>query len=159
MKRNIVFRQIDDEIENKLFEMYGEWLYEHDVIPKHDGSYNVAALCDGDIAGFAAMTPKKWTKPLDMYNDMFITGIEVMEKYRKQGIGRRLVEMLENHAKENGYRQIRAWSSEDKIAALNMWYSMNYAMCPAHETFLNEDGTLRKIVLGYKYAKMLNKGI
>ena len=152
----IIYKQIDDEIEKKLFEMYGEWLYKHGLIPKYDGSYNVAALCDGEIAGFATMTPNKWTKPLDMYSDMFITGIEVVEKYRKQGIGRRLIEMLENHAREKGYRQIRAWSSEGKVAALNMWYSMNYAMCPATETFFNEDGTFREIVNGYKYAKILN---
>ena len=156
MTQNIIYKQIDNEIEQKLFEIYGDWLYKHDCVPKAEGSYNLAALCDGEIAGFATMTPKKWTKPLDMYNDMFIRAIQVVEKYRKQGIGRRLVEMLEHHAREKGYRQIRAWSSEDKVAALHMWYSMNYAMCPATETFLNKDGTLRQIVHGYRYAKILN---
>ena len=49
----------------------------------------------------------------------------------RQGIGKRMIGILEEKARAYGYKQIRAWSSQDKVEALNMWYSLNYCMCPA----------------------------
>jgi GNAT superfamily N-acetyltransferase len=51
--------------------------------------------------------------------------------YRKQGIARGMITHTEKWAQENGYHQIRAWSSEDKIEAVPMWFALDYCMCPA----------------------------
>ena len=39
--------------------------------------------------------------------------------------------MAEEWAKAYGYRQIRAWSSDDKTEAIPMWYALGYGVCPA----------------------------
>jgi len=62
--------------------------------------------------------------------------------------------MLEDQARALGYRQIRAWSSVDKIAALHMWVALNYAMCPAVDAYTVKNSG--EIVNGYYYAKLLH---
>jgi ribosomal protein S18 acetylase RimI-like enzyme len=83
--------------------------------------------------------------------------IEVDESYRRQAIGKQIIKILEKKAREYGYKQIRAWSSEDKVEALNMWYSLNYCMCPA--AMLGQSikpGFENQKIIGYYYAKILN---
>ena len=94
---------------------------------------------------------------MDLYWDGFIEVIEVAEAYRRQGIGSNLVKFLEEYAASYGYYQIRAWSSEDKTEALNMWRKLNYCMCPAAMLGQNvKKGFENQQIVGYYYAKLLN---
>jgi len=153
---DITYVEIDERLEKKLYEKYGDWLYKYNCLPKYDGCYNVAAMSGDEVAGFATLGPQQWTPPLDMYNDMFIHCIDVDESFRRQGIARHLVGMMESWAKGHGYRQIRAWSSYNAVAALHMWYALDYAMCPAQELIYDAEGKLVQIINGYRYAKILN---
>jgi len=153
--QNIIYKQIDDEIERKILAWFGDAIIKYDMLPKRDGCYCVAAMCGEQIVGFSAVSPARWTPPLEQYGDAFINSIEVAEIFRRRGIGRRLITILENFARENGYRQIRAWSSYASPEALHMWYSMNYAMCPAVEP-IYENGQIKGLNPGYYYAKILN---
>ena len=153
----ISYMELNDEMEKKLYEKYDyDWIHKYNCLPKYEGCYNVVAVMGDEVIGCATMGPQKWTPPLDMYCDVFIGWIDVDERFRRQGIGRKLVGMLEKWAKENGYRQIRAWSNEKAIEALHMWYALDYAMCPASEVIYNSEVQVEMIVKGYRYAKILN---
>ena len=155
---NLIYKEIDATIEDAIITQYGSWVRDFDCLVRGDGCYLVAAL-DGDVvAGFAALHPEHWIAPLEQYSDGFIEVIEVAKSYQRKGIGSTLVKMLEEFAASDGYYQIRAWSSDDKVEALNMWRKLNYCMCPA--AMLGEsicEGYESKQIVGYYYAKLLNK--
>ena len=154
---NIKYVEIDDEIEKKTISHFGSWIKEYDCLQRGTGCFMIAAMDNDEVVGCAAIHPGQWIPPLEEYCDAFIELIEVDEKYQRQGIGRAMITLLEEKAKEFGYRQIRAWSSDDKVAALHMWYSLDYCMCPAamlgHSI---KPGFENKQIVGYYYAKMLN---
>lgn len=149
------YKKIDASIEQKIIAWFGDAITKYNMLPKRNGSYRIAAMCGEQVVGFAAIAPVKWTPPLEQYGDAFIHSIEVEESFRRRGIGRRLVTMLEDWARNNGYRQIRAWSSYKSPEALHMWYAMGYAMCPAVEP-IYDNGRLNGLNPGYYYAKILN---
>lgn len=153
--QTIIYKKIDDEIEEKIIAWFGDGIMKYDMLPKRDGCYRVAAMYNEQVVGFAAVSPAQWTPPLEQYGDAFINSIEVEESFRRQGIGRKLITMLEDWVRDGGYRQIRAWSSYESPEALYMWYAMGYAMCPATEP-IYENGQLKELNPGYYYAKILN---
>lgn len=154
---DIKYVEINDEVEKKIIEHFGSWVKEYQCIQRGEGCFSIAAFDGNKVVGCAAVHSEQWIPPLDRYFDAFIELIEVDENYRRQGIGRHMVEILEEKSREYGYKQIRAWSSVDKVEALNMWYSMNYCMCPA--AMLGQSiapGFENKQIVGYYYAKILN---
>jgi len=153
--QNIIYRQIDDAIEERIIAWFGDAIVKYDMLPKRDDCYRVAAMCAEQAVGFAAASPAQWPPPLAQYSDVFIHSIEVAEPFRRHGIGRKLITSLEDWARVNGYRQIRAWSSYESPEALHMWYTMGYAMCPATEP-IYENGQIKGLNPGYYYAKILN---
>ena len=152
---SFTYIQIDERIEAKIITKWGDWVKEE--FPKGEGCYAVAALMGDEVVGFATLGPRKFIPPLEEYRDAFIQSIEVDEQFQRRGIGSALVGMLESWAKAYGYRQIRAWSSQDKTSALHMWYALNYCMCPAVMLGVSvKTGDPSEKVVGYYYAKMLN---
>lgn len=153
----IIYREIDAGIEERIISQYGSWIRDYGCLKQGEGCYRIAALCGGTVAGFAALYPARWIPPLHQYQDAFIDVIEVDEPFRRQGIGSRLAAMMEAFAKAHGYRQIRAWSSDDKAEALHMWYKLGYCMCPAAMLGKSvKPGYENQQIVGYYYAKMLN---
>ncbi|MBQ2669037.1 MAG: GNAT family N-acetyltransferase [Clostridia bacterium] len=154
---NIIYKEIDQAIEEKIVKQYGSWVHDWNCLVKGEGCYLVAAT-DGDIiAGFAALHPAQWIAPLEQYSDAFIEVIEVSEDYRRKGIGSTLVKMMEDFAKTYGYYQIRSWSSVDKVEALHMWRKLKYAMCPAAMLGEPVKETDLTQIPGFYYAKLLNE--
>lgn len=155
----IVVQEMDSSIQEAVIEQHGDWVREEGCLVEGPGCCRIAAVDtdSGQVAGFAALRPARWIAPLEQETDGFIEVIEVGKAYRRQGIGRALVERLEKFAAEYGYYQIRAWSSCDKVEALHMWRRLQYCMCPA--VMLGQ--SVRKEfaqqpIVGYYYAKLLN---
>ena len=154
---NILYKEIDAAIEELIVEQYGNWVCDYNCFIRGEGCCLIAAMDGEKVAGFAALHPSRWIAPLDQYWDGFIEVIEVAEAYRRQGIGSNLVKFLEEYATSYGYYQIRAWSSEDKTEALNMWRKLNYCMCPAAMLGQSvKSGFENQQIVGYYYAKLLN---
>jgi RimJ/RimL family protein N-acetyltransferase len=151
----ISYVPINEAIEQKVIAWFGDGITKYDMLPNRDGCYRVAAMCGERVVGFTAAAPARWNPPLEQYGDAMIHSIEVDESFRRRGIGRRLITMLEDWARDSGYRQIRAWSSFESPEALHMWYAMGYAMCPAVEP-IYENGKVNGLNPGYYYAKTLN---
>ena len=155
----VTFQEIDSFIEETIVMQYGSWVRDYKCLVKGKGCYLIAAIDmdNGVVAGFASLHPAQWIVPLEQYDDGFIEVIEVAEAYRRQGIGKALVGLLEKYATTYGYYQIRAWSSSDKTEALHMWHRLNYCMCPAAmlgQSVRKED--VHQQIVGYYCAKMLN---
>jgi len=142
----IIYKQIDQSLKDKIVSVFGDWIVEHDCLLLGDDCYAVVALSGDDIAGFAGINKAELAAPLNGCFDAFINIVEVDDNFQRQGIGRHMISMIEDWAKSHGYKQIRAWSSEDKVAAIRMWYALNYGMCPAVDHGIK----------GYVYAKVLN---
>lgn len=153
---SIQYKEIDALIEEAIVAQYGSWVRDYNCLIRGEGCFLVAAMDNDIVAGFAAIHPQQWIAPLDYCSDGFIEVIEVAKEYRRQGIGRRLVKLLEEFAQSYGYYQIRAWSSDDKVEALHMWHKLKYCMCPA--AMLGESlckGYDNQQIVGYYYAKIL----
>lgn len=127
----IIFKEINREIEKQIIEIWGDWVVKYGCLHYGDGCYSLAALCDRKPVGFISAYPLQLPAPLQAYRDAYIDDIEVREDFRRQGIARKLLSMTEQWAKDYGYRQIRAWSSDDKTEAIPMWYALGYGVCPA----------------------------
>jgi len=156
---HVSYVPVDEAIERKIYAWSDDAstkIKKYDMLPNRDGCYRIAAMCGGQAVGFAAFAPARWTAPLGRYGDAFIHSIEVAEPFRRRGIGRQLITMLEERAREYGHRQIRAWSSCESPEALHMWYAMGYAMCPASEP-IYKHGKIKGLNPGYYYAKILNQ--
>lgn len=139
---------VTEEIRQKIGIEYGKMQADHLHMETEAASF--AAIKDEKIVGFISVYPKKMNEPLEFY-DAYIDIIEVHEGFRKLGIASLLVHACETWAKTQGYRQMRAWSSLDKKAAISMWVNLGYGLCPA-EMLVNQ-GQL--IVKGYYVVKML----
>ena len=123
----IDYKEINDEILAKLCEQF-EWAGE---ICFGGNTFSLAAL-DGDFpVGFIFVIAKNLAVPLENEMDAYIKSIVVDERYRRMGIARQLVLAAEKWASENGFSQIRTWSTDKRVETIPMWRSMGYCMCPA----------------------------
>ena len=146
----IEYKKIDENILKDIFVKYGEMAKNH--IYLNDDSISIAVLRDNVPVGFICAYIEQFTPPLYEDKDVCISIIEVDEQYRRQGIGSKLVDFAEKWAAKNGFSQIRAWSSEDKIEAIPMWRKLGYCMCPA-KIWVE---WCKEIVDGYHVAKKLS---
>lgn len=128
---DIVYKEIDKDIEEQIAAIWGRWVIEYGCLHYGEGCYSLAALVDGVPVGFISTFPLQLPRPLDMHCDAYIDDLEVGESYRRKGIASRLLAMTEEWARAHGYRQLRAWSSDDKAEAIPMWYALGYGVCPA----------------------------
>lgn len=127
----ITYKAIDVNEVPKIAEIFGDYIIRFNCFHFGEGCLSLAAY-DGDMpVGIISTYPLEYPRPLAHMKDAYIDVLEVDEKYRKQCIARGMISRTEKWAKENGYRQIRAWSSEDKKEAIPMWYALDYCMCPA----------------------------
>ena len=145
----IAYQEVNDGLLMKIAARYGEVAKNH--LHREEGSLSLAAL-DGDLpVGFLSVYTRSLPTPLDYEKDAYIDIIEVDRESRRRGIARELIRRGEEWAKGNKFPQIRAWSSEDKIEAIPMWYALGYCMCPA--TIWLE--RIKESVSGYYVAKRL----
>ena len=148
----IIYKEIDESLLEKMIAHYGN----EELIKSHinfgDGNYSLAALHEDKPVGFISICTQNFTAPLEDKKGADIAIIEVDKNYRRKGIARELVNRAEKWAKNMGLSQIRAWSSYNKPEAIQMWYALNYCMCPA--TIWVE--WCKEIVNGYHVAKLLN---
>lgn len=149
---DIIYKVIDDEIENKLISHFGDYIIKHKVLHKGEGCYSIVAMDGEKTVGFISTYTLKYPEPLSFHKDAYIDVIEVDKNYWRMGIASEMISLTEKWAKEYGYKQIRAWSSNDKKKAIPMWYALDYCMCPA-KIWVE---WCKEIVDGFYVAKKLN---
>lgn len=149
--QSIQYQEIDHALEEKIAQKFGAYVSEGNYIHRGDGCLSLAAVCNGEPVGFISTFKLRLPPPLNAYEGAYIDVLEVDAAFRRQGISSEMIHRTEQWAKAYGYRQIRAWSSEDKVEAIPMWYALDYCVCPtllAHPT--------HRTVPGVYVSKMLN---
>ena len=96
-----------------------------------EAGFSIAAMHGDQAVGLISVCWRELPPPLHGALEGYIDIIEVAAAYRRQGIGRRLVELAADEAHARGACQLRAWSSQDKVEAIPMWKALGFGLCPA----------------------------
>jgi len=126
----ITYVECDGVLKRRIGDAMGEVAERH--IRLTDGFAFVAMYGDTPI-GLVAVYERRLPPPLSATYEGFINILEVVEAFRRRGIGRRLVQLSIDRCRSRGLHQIGAWSSEDKSEAICLWVALGFALCPATE--------------------------
>ena len=136
---------------------FGEEIILFNILTFEENSCTLGAFKDKRLVGIIAAKPRQLIKPLDAYQDLFITYINVLKEHRNQGIATELIRTVENFAKQQGFFQITAWSNENTIEMNHLALKLKYSMCQA---FMYDENYLPKRpddhIKGYYYGKRLD---
>lgn len=111
--------------------------------------FSIVALVSEQPVGLIAVSYRRLPAPLVGIYEGYIDIIEVHPEYRRQGIATQLIAMVIERLRAQRLYQVRAWSSEDKRAAIHLWHALGFTLCPAM-TYPRGEG-----VQGYFVAKLL----
>ena len=154
---DIAYREIMPDEVALFAKKFGDYVIRFQCFHFGEGCYSLGAFSGDEPAGFISTYPEALIAPLSGEKDAYIDVIEVDAAFRRQGIAASLISKTERWAKNYGYRQIRAWSSDDKEEAIPMWRTLRYCLCPAimygEDSCPNPDGSLP---VGYYVVKLLN---
>ncbi len=128
MNSEIKYTFADSSVRDQIRSEWGDKAADHMNL---ETGFAIAASSGGEIVGLISSSFNILPNPLPDTGEVYIDIIEVIEKYRRQGVASRMIDLTISHAKEYGAYQVRAWSSEDKIEAIPMWNALGFAMCPA----------------------------
>jgi len=127
-KISIQFIDADEAIRLRVLKEWGEKAARHMHLTE---GFSIIALHEDTLVGLISTYWKKLPAPLDNEVDAYIDILEVHKDFRRQGIARQLIEISLERAEQKGMHQIRSWSSEDKVEAIQMWKALGFGLCPA----------------------------
>lgn len=153
----MIIRELTQQDFDKVVEVFGEKITEFQILKFEKNNCNLGVFVNEDLIGIITAEPRNLIKPLDAYTDFFITYIEVLKPYQKQGIATKLIQEVENFAKQKGFFQITSWSDEDTVEMNRLALKLKYTMCQAlmyDENYLPKN--INECVKGYYYGKRLD---
>ena len=95
-----------------------------------ENGFTIVAMHESKPVGLVAVSYGKLDPPLSSTIEAYIDDLEVLDGYRRRGIGRKLVELAEERATREGACQLRSWSTNDKGEAIRMWKALGFGLCP-----------------------------
>jgi ribosomal protein S18 acetylase RimI-like enzyme len=119
--------EADQAIKARVLNEWGEKAARHMHLTN---GFSIAALHGEMLAGLISTYWREFPTPLNGDFDAYIDILEVNRDFRRNGIATQLIEISMRRAKQMGMRQIRAWSSEDKIEAIHLWKALGFGLCP-----------------------------
>ena len=137
----------DSEIDNVKNFLYGQIKKEYGIGPNMEFHYDIESMnqyyidpacnsffivyCEDKIVATAGI--RAYDKDFDFFKGIYspndtasIWRLMVDEKYRRHGLARNLVEVMEDFAKDAGYDRIYLHTHRYLDAALPFWKSMGY---------------------------------
>jgi GNAT superfamily N-acetyltransferase len=142
----IIFVDADEPLKARIAHRWGEAMAQQMHLA--DG-FSLVALYAEQPVGLIAVSYRCLPAPLFGAYEGYIDLIEVHSDFRRQGIATRLVAMTGDRLRMQGIYQMRAWSSQEKTAAIQMWKTFGFGLCPA-TTYPQG-----QMVEGYFVAKVL----
>ncbi|MCE7988074.1 MAG: GNAT family N-acetyltransferase [Caldilinea sp. CFX5] len=142
----VIYVDADEPLKARIAHEWGELAVRH--MPLADG-FSLVALDAEQPIGLIGVSYRSLPAPLTGIYEGYIDIIEVHPEYRRQGIATQLLAMVIERLRVQRLYQIRAWSSEDKGAAIQLWKTLGFTLCPA-TTYPNGQP-----VQGYFVARLL----
>lgn len=142
----VIYVAADEAMKARIAHEWGDLAARHMHLA--DG-FSLVALAAEQPVGLVAVAYRGLPAPLTGTYEGYIDIIEVHPEYRRQGIATQLMAMVTDRLQAQRLYQVRAWSSEDKTAALHMWQTLGFTLCPA-TTYPRGQA-----VQGYFVAKLL----
>jgi GNAT superfamily N-acetyltransferase len=130
MMADVRYVECDPDLARRAGEAMGPVAERH--IRLADGFAWVALAALAPV-GLIAVYQRPLPPPLAGVDEGFINIIEVIPACRRQGIGSRLVALSRERCRAEGWYQLRAWSSDDKVEAIALWRALSFTLCPATE--------------------------
>lgn len=128
MISEIEYVEANQVLVQQIAKLWGQ--KEADHLHLTDG-FSLMALHRGRPVGFISVYWRELPRPLVGVQEGYIDIIDVAEGLRRQGIATQLIELAAERARNYGAYQLRAWSSDDKLQAIPMWYHLGFGLCPA----------------------------
>ncbi|MCK5614368.1 GNAT family N-acetyltransferase [Candidatus Pacearchaeota archaeon] len=86
----------------------------------------MVAECDGKIIGYINATTKTRPKIYEVKEVGFISDLYVLPEYRKQNIGKKLVEPILEWLKQKGVRHVHLYAVSKNEVALTVWKKFKF---------------------------------
>lgn len=119
----VIYIDADEPMKARIAHEWGEEAARH--MPLADG-FSLVALEAEQPIGLIGVSYRSLPAPLTETYEGYIDIIEVHGDYRRQGIATELLAMVIERLRTQRLYQIRAWSSEDKTTALQMWKTLGF---------------------------------
>ena len=124
------------DTEPKTVTEMNEWFLEHGL------KYPIiVAEKEGVVSGWASLS--QWS-PKKAYDTTAETSVYVNPAFHRQGIGRKLIEVITLEGQNKGFLNLFARISEENIVSIHLFESLSY----------NSIGTMMKA--GTKFGRLLN---
>ena len=150
---NITYRELNEDDYKNIEITFGDILNKYNVSNFKDKATNYGAFDNDRLVGIISIVILPLLEPLEG-EEAFINHIEVVEDYRRNGIGTNLLKLAEDWTKEKHLFQLRAWSGKNTVEAINMANKQKYVMSQSIIYDINAPlYTERKYVFGYNWAK------
>lgn len=121
---DVIFKTVDDEMKLHIQQ---EWPSNAgDFIHLDENSFSLAALVEGVPVGVISAHRRSLADPLDFLQEAYISIIDILEEYRRIGIGSALIEAVIAWAKEQEVFQVGAWSMKTRVEALYLWRKFGF---------------------------------
>lgn len=131
---------------------YSNWSKQvnEEVIHISDG-ISIIAKVNNELCGIISVYTKSLLPPLQNTIEAYIDNIEIRTEYRHQGVATKLIHEIITKIKQDlpNVYQIRAWSSNDKVAMINLWKKLQFTLNPV--TIYPNNQTVH----GYYVSKVL----
>ncbi len=124
----VIYVDADEPMKARIAHEWGEGAARH--MHFIDG-FSLVALDAEELVGLISVAYRSLPAPLTETYEGYIDIIEVHGDYRRQGIATELLAMVIERLRAQRLYQIRAWSSEDKTIAIQMWKMLGFTLCPA----------------------------
>ncbi|PSP21902.1 MAG: hypothetical protein BRC59_06770 [Cyanobacteria bacterium SW_4_48_29] len=106
------------------------------------------ALAGEEIVGTVQFVPEKEDRDLaDGKSTAYLQALEVCPKHRQQGIGARLIKVVESKALKQGFEHLSVSVEPDNQAVLNLYQKIGLINSSALHTHGKEENTLAPLLL------------
>lgn len=130
-KKSIKIIEADKKIKD-LWSTESQW--DKKTIERHmhlTNGLSLVAKIENQLIGMISLYWKNLIDLTPKTVEGYIDIIEVKKEYRRKGVVSLLLKKAEKFCRKKKVYQIRAWSSKDKIEAIQMWRSLEFGICPA----------------------------
>lgn len=128
---NITDREITKEEHTKICEDFRKIEIEYGIPEAKSKRLNITIDKEGEVVGFASgLTNHKWFNLTDLW---------IHEKYRGQGLGSKILKMLEENVKQEGMEHIYTWTTAYNSNEI-FYEKQGFRQCFVFEDFFGVDG-------------------